>query len=77
MSRRRASLEAVLSIRIDAELERRIETVASELSHGPLPIKVTTSQAARVLLELGVEAHAARLSDVVIQASRRRAARPR
>lgn len=77
MKRRRAALEAVLSIRIDAELERQIESVASELSRGPLPITVSTSEAARVLLELGLEEHTRRVSDVVRQSSARRGARSR
>jgi enoyl-CoA hydratase/carnithine racemase len=57
---RARKLEARISVRVDEDLEERVERVARELAaRSQIPVRVTVADAARVLLELGLEAHAA------------------
>jgi len=59
VTRAARKLEARVSVRVDEDLEARVERVALELA-AQSALRVTTADAARVLLELGLEEHARR-----------------
>lgn len=73
MKRRRAQLEAPLTVRVTAELETWIESYARDLSALSLTGYVSTAAAARVLLERGRRAVLEERETAAVRSGRGRA----
>ncbi len=73
MSRRRASLEAPLTVRVTAELEAWIDGYARELGATALTGHVSMASAARVLLERGRRAVLEERETAAVRSGRGRA----
>ncbi len=73
MSRRRASLEAPLTVRVTAELEAWIDGYARELGASSLTGYVSSAAAARVLLERGRRAVLEERETAAVRSGRGRA----